>query len=122
MIETIALDFDGVVHDYSGGWTGFDPTGEPVPGAREFVEWAQAEGYEVIISSCRAYTQLGRLGVQHWLGRHGFPIMAVTCEKPHAKFYIDDRGIRFEGCFGQVRELMQRPVWFEAQTEPKFDP
>lgn len=120
MKDTISVDFDGVLHDYRAGWTGYEPTGEPVPGAREFVCQLVTDGYEVVISSCRAYTQIGRDGIREWLERHDFPRVSVTCEKPHARFYVDDRGIRFDGCFGAVRAAMNQPVWFAEAAEPNF--
>jgi len=121
MEDTISVDFDGVLHDITGGWTGYAPEGQPVPGARDFVAQLVADGYEVVISSCRAYTLIGREGMRRWLEQHGFPRVEVTCEKPHAKHYIDDRAIRFDGCFGAVRAAMGRPVWFEEAPEPRFE-
>lgn len=122
-MKTISIDFDGVIHDYSAGWTGYVPQGEPVPCAREFVRWCLSMGYEVVVSTCRAYTQIGRLAVREWLEGHGFPVerMQITCEKPHADWYVDDRAIRFEGDFAAVGEQMRRPVWFKAQVEPEFE-
>lgn len=123
MRETISLDFDGVLHDYRAGWTGYVPEGEPVPGARAAVLALLAMDYEVVISSCRAYTQIGREGIREWLGKHGFPVerLHVTCEKPHAAHYVDDRAIRFEGEWPAVFDQLRRPVWFEAKKEPGFD-
>lgn len=123
MRETISIDFDGVLHDYSNGWSGYVPQGPPVPGALQFVEDCLNHDLEVIISSCRAYTLIGREGIRAWLEAHGFPAerIAVTCEKPHAKWYLDDRAIRFNGCFDQAWESMEQPVWFEARREPEFE-
>lgn len=37
--RTVALDFDGVLHPYTRGWTGYVPDDEPpMPGALEFVQ------------------------------------------------------------------------------------
>ena len=121
-MKTISIDFDGVLHDYSGGWTGYVPQGEPIPGAREFVAWCRAQGLEIVISTCRAYTQMGRLAVRDWLEQHGFPaeFIQVTCEKPHAEWYVDDRAIRFNGRFAEIKLAMQQPVWFKQQPEPEF--
>ncbi len=118
----ISLDFDGCIGCQRGGWTGYRPTGAPIPGAREFIRWAQAEGHAVIISSCRALTQLGRLGIAEWLEEHDFPPLPVTCEKVHADVHIDDRGLRFNGCWQEMRELLHTPVWFGTPTEPTFEP
>lgn len=120
MKPTISIDFDGVIMDYSAGWTGYRPEGPPVPGAVEFVDQLVAEGYEVVVSSCRAYTDIGRRGITEWLAHHGFPRLEVTHEKPHAVAYIDDRGHRFEGDFAALKVKLLRPVWFASPTEPNF--
>src|SRR5678815_4824329 len=105
-MPTISIDFDGVIHDYSDGWTGYHPIGEPVPGSLEFVQECIDVGYVVFISSCRAFTQTGRECIKVWLEDNGFPIgrIHITSDKPHADWYIDDRAIRFEGDFNQVKE------------------
>lgn len=123
MRETISIDFDGVIHDYAQGWSGYAPSGPPVPGALQFVEDCLNHELEVIISSCRAYTQIGREGIRNWLEQHGFPAerILVTCEKPHARWYLDDRAIRFDGSFFRAWDAMKEPVWFEVQPEPAFD-
>lgn len=121
MKKTLSIDFDGVLHDYRDGWTGYEPKGEPIPGALEFVQRVTNEGHEVIVSSCRAYTQIGRIGIQEWLQRHGFPRLDVTCEKPHATWYLDDRSIRFEGCFETAWAMMDKEPWFVSGSEPVFE-
>lgn len=118
MRKAISIDFDGVLHDYSGGWTGYKPEGGPVPGAVEFTSDLQDQGFQVIVSSCRALTDLGRRYIREWLDDNGFRMefMHVTAEKPHAEFYIDDRAIRFEGDFKQVEEQMKTlQPWFKNQ-------
>jgi hypothetical protein len=118
--KRIAIDFDGVIHDYSDGWTGVDPQGDPIPGSREFIEEKLAEGYEVAIHSCRAALhgdRCGTLAIIKWLDRHGFPRgcgVSVTDKKPHAHCYIDDRAIRFRGNWDEVRRAMEEPLWYEA--------
>ncbi len=92
----IALDFDGVIHDYKG-WTGPMPTGEPVPGALETVRWLKQTGYELFILSARVEHPMGKACIEEWMHDHGFPQIEVTIEKKHADLYVDDRGFRFEG-------------------------
>lgn len=121
MKKTISLDFDGVIHSYEAGWTGYAPEGEPIPGSVEFVKKLIANDYEVIISSCRAYTQIGREGIRDWLNKHGFPRLDVTCEKPHAVVYLDDRAVRFEGCFEQAWVMLNQEVWFKVGKEPDLE-
>lgn len=120
----IALDFDGVIHDYSGGWTGHVPEGGPVPGALEFVQEMLAQGWEVSIFTCRALPEnetpdspwakhAERIGaVREWLVRYGFPgEVILTGHKPHAEIYVDDRAFRFQGCWNAVRAALDVKPW-----------
>ena len=92
----IALDFDGVLHDYSG-WNGVIPTGPPVDGALNSVNWLLNHGFDPFIMSTRAQEPGGREAIQSWLAEHEFPVLEVTHHKNHAELYVDDRGFRFEG-------------------------
>lgn len=94
MIATVVFDFDGVIHSYASGWTGMIPEDGPEPGALEAVQWAQSEGYEVVIQSTRAATQEGHTAMREWLRRYGFPDgLRVTDQKVPAVAYIDDRAV-----------------------------
>lgn len=89
--KTICLDFDGVLHAYSRGWGDGSVYDEPMPGAVDAVR-KLSEHYKLIVQTSRKNLD----DVREWLGRHGFPFMVVTNEKPPAVLYIDDRGLRFE--------------------------
>ncbi|KPI31417.1 hypothetical protein OV320_2633 [Actinobacteria bacterium OV320] len=107
--QTLAIDFDGVIHAYSRGWqdgTIYDP---PLPGTLEALEHL-TKTYAVFIHTTRDATT-----VACWLADHGFDTMVdvpgpdhpkrefwnetgvllVTDRKLPAIAYIDDRGIRF---------------------------
>ena len=50
----LALDFDGVLHQYASGWQGANKVPDPpVAGALEFVTVA-AGHFSVVVYSCRA--------------------------------------------------------------------
>lgn len=107
--QTIAVDFDGVIHRYSKGWqdgTIYDP---PMPGAIGSLK-VLMETYAVFIHTTRNATD-----VAGWLSEYGFTTVVdvdgpkhpkrefwneqgallVTDRKLPAVAYIDDRGIRF---------------------------
>ncbi len=125
MKKVLAIDFDGVLHDYRAGYTGAVPQGEPVPGGLEFIREKLAEGWKVFIFTCRAAPNTQGDGwppeserlppVMEWLYRHGFPVdeIYITGIKPHAHIYVDDRGMRFQGCWDEVRAALEEPVWYE---------
>lgn len=109
--NVVALDFDGVLHSYRSGWTGWVPTDPPEDGAHEFVEWLIEQGAEVVVVTARALTSEGTEATQEWLRRHGFPQLRVTNEKVRAAAYIDDRAIPYRSgswarCQSEVARLV----------------
>lgn len=94
-LKTVAVDFDGVIHTYQSGWTGYTPTDGPEEGAREFIAELQAQGYRVVIMSSRAHTSEGIQAIRGWLEQYGFPELDVTHEKVMAVAYVDDRAVPY---------------------------
>jgi len=92
--KTIAIDFDGVIHQYSRGFQGlenaYDP---PMPGARCSLTILRDLGYRLIIVSSRPVAV-----INEWLRKekmdHFFDDVSNT--KHPARYYIDDHAIRFE--------------------------
>ena len=119
---TIALDFDGVLHSYTSGWQGIVPTDPPVLGSREACDALTAQGWRVVVFTCRALTHEGRAAVHRWLDAHRIRVDEVTAIKPHAVIYVDDRAHRFTGSWLEVVELAKDPPrpWTapEARHEP----
>jgi len=100
----IAIDIDGTLADNSGGFQGETVIGDPLPGAKEFLQALHDDGWEIMIHTCRA------AGVAAgWLADHGLYHDSVhgsdsTPGKPVAKIYLDDRGITFTGNFAAARK------------------
>lgn len=98
MKQTVAFDFDGVIHSYTSGWQGEGVCNDPpVPGIREAIASIRAAGYEVRVHSTRCSTQEGRLAVCNYLRQHNIEVDGVSDKKPIAIVYIDDRAICFDG-------------------------
>lgn len=87
------LDYDSVLHEFKDGWTGDIPEGEPVPDAKWAMDLLIKNGKTIIIQT----TRTNKTEVIKWLKKHNFPDIEVVNRKPIARFYIDDRAIRFEG-------------------------
>lgn len=99
----VLVDFDGVIHRYSKGWsdgTCYDP---PMDGAKESLEALESAGYEVVIFSTRE-----RLQIVLWFQKHDFPERRVTNIKEPAVAFIDDRAIRFLNWGQAFSELIDR--------------
>ena len=99
----IGIDFDGVIHKCSKGY--FDGTiyDDPIEGSYEALERLSSD-YTIIINTCKAKPDRGLVNgksgtalVWEWLERHDMSkfVSKVTSEKPRARFYIDDKGVRF---------------------------
>lgn len=95
--KTIALDFDGVLHAYTGWNEG--KLGLPVEGAVKGYYRLLEEGYNLVVFTCRDDLE----AIRKWMHFHfdfekyigHFYEPAITNIKPIAIAYIDDRAIRF---------------------------
>jgi 5'(3')-deoxyribonucleotidase len=103
-LKNIAIDFDGVIHDFSKGWHDGTCYGTPLPGSLYAIK-ELSKNYNIIIFTAKVKPDrplvLGKTGTQlvtKWLKDYNVLqyINEITCEKPRAQIYIDDKGYRFE--------------------------
>tara|TARA_R110001592_G_scaffold54138_4_gene165799 strand:+ start:1825 stop:2211 length:387 start_codon:yes stop_codon:yes gene_type:complete len=101
--NNIAIDFDGVIHDFKG-WGDGTCYGEPLEGSIEAIQ-NLSKKYNIIIFTAKSKPNRplvgGKTGTQlvwEWLEKYDLTecVKEVTAEKPRAKIYIDDKGYRFE--------------------------
>tara|TARA_R110002020_G_C16255781_1_gene770125 strand:+ start:122 stop:532 length:411 start_codon:yes stop_codon:yes gene_type:complete len=91
--NTIAIDFDGVIHKYSKGFQGlynaYDP---PMDGVEDALKKLKNDGYRLIIVSSRPVEPIIK-----WLKKYNLNTYFddVSNIKHPAKYYIDDHAIRF---------------------------
>ena len=114
-LTNIAIDFDNVIHKNSRGFYDGSIYDEPVHGAKEALEHL-SETYDVVIYTVKAKPDRGlvngKTGVQlvwDWLKKYDMDqyVNKVTCEKPRAVAYIDDKGFRFtswKSCMAEMKE------------------
>jgi len=102
--KTIALDFDGVIHDAYKGWGDGTCYGEPLPGALEAIK-SLSKKYNIVIFTAKAKSDRplvngkpGTLLVLEWLKKYEIDeyVSSITSDKPRAELYVDDNGYRFE--------------------------
>lgn len=122
--KRIALDFDGVLHKYSRKWHDGTIYDAPVKGAVEAVK-ELAERFDLIIFTCREQPD----EIKTWVKEHFGLDIAVTCGKPHADMYIDDRGYHFDGSWQRALAEVKRrdeyyafhlPVYADVTREELF--
>lgn len=90
----LAIDFDGVIHDYKNPVEG-RRMGEPIDGAKESLHGLKAVGHELVIHTVKASSLGGVKAVSDWLDYYEIPFDYVVAIKPNADVYIDDKAIRF---------------------------
>ena len=95
----ICIDFDGVLNQYHG--YDEDDLSIPQKGAKEFLSKLQ-EQYIVAIHTVREVEK-----VKEWLNKYDLPFDEVTNIKQHAIAYVDDRAIKFDGCFDDTWEEIE---------------
>ena len=112
----IGVDFDGVIHKCSKGYYDGTIYDDPIPGAFEALQ-RLSEKYTIIMFSAKARADRGlvngKTGIQliwEWLKKYDMAqfVSKVTAEKPRARFYIDDKAIRFtdwESAFEMIEKI-----------------
>lgn len=137
MKTTIAIDFDGVIHQYTSPWSHvLEISDPPVDGAFEFIRGALREGFDVVIFTARANADPNAKwfnnnpkhdpsgvdkNIREWMVRHGLEQeiadkIEITAIKPSAAVYIDDRGWRFEGQFPSFDTIRNLKQWNRRAT------
>lgn len=99
-MNTVGVDFDGVIHPYTEGWTGSMPADEPpIPGTMIALANLHRAGYRVVVISSRADHLEGYEGICAWLKKWSLDLYVdlVTDRKVGAVAYIDDRAVHFDG-------------------------
>ena len=114
-LNNIAIDFDGVIHNFDKGWRNGTCYGDPLPGSLEAIR-ALSEKYNIIIFTAKAKSNRplvnGKTGtelVKEWLEKYNVMqyVQDITSEKPRAKIYIDDNGYRFSSWGKTLNDLKE---------------
>ena len=111
--DTIAIDFDGVIHKNSKGY--FDGTvyDKPVDGAIDAIR-TLAKDYNIVLYTFKGHPQRpvvnGKNGIEstwEWLEKYGIKscINDIVWGKPNAKVYIDDKGYKFNNWVDTVKYI-----------------
>lgn len=116
---TIAIDFDGVISNYTG-WKGVPTLPGPIPGARESIKFLRAAGNKIIVHTCRSDID----AVKHYLDEYMIEYdyinfnpdnesLFLNDKKILADLYIDDRAIHFNGSWTDTLSKIDefKPWW-----------
>jgi len=111
-LQNIAVDFDGVIHNFDKGWHDGTCYGEPLPGSLEAIK-KLSEKYKVIIFTAKIRPDRplvnGKTGyelVREWLIKYDVDkyVDDITFEKPRAEYYIDDKAILYDNNWKDILE------------------
>lgn len=111
--KTIAIDFDGVIHDDHLGFNDGTIYGLPIDNALTSIK-KLSEKYKLIIYTCKANPKRplinSKTGIDliwNWLDQHKISnfIDDVIWGKPNAAIYIDDKGYRFQNWDQTLNDL-----------------
>lgn len=115
-LDNVGIDFDGVIHRNSKGFYDGTVYDVAIEGSRAALE-RLSKKYRVVIYSAKArFDRMivnGKTGVDliwEWLRENDMSqyVAEVTAEKPRARFYIDDKAIRFtdwDSAFKMIEEV-----------------
>lgn len=91
----IAIDFDGVIHDYKNPIKG-RRMGAPIQGAKESIINLKNKGHTIIIFTVRANTPQSTKVVSDYLMYYKIPCHTLTNIKENFDIFIDDKAIAFQ--------------------------
>ena len=109
----LAIDFDGVVHGNSKGFHDGTVYDDPIDGSIQAIK-NLAKKYTIILFTAKVKPDRplvnGKTGeelIWEWLDKYGIAslVKEITCEKPRAVAYIDDKGIRFQSWEQTINKL-----------------
>jgi ribonucleotide monophosphatase NagD (HAD superfamily) len=109
--NNIAIDFDGVIHNFDKGYHDGTCYGDPIEGSLNSLK-ELSKTYNIIIFTAKAKPnrplvngKTGRELVSEWLEKYGVLdcVSEITSEKPRAMLYIDDNAYRFENWVDTIK-------------------
>jgi hypothetical protein len=115
-LNNVAIDFDGVIHNFDKGWNDGTCYGKPIEGSIEAIK-KLSKKFRVIIFTAKCKPDRpfvnGKSGYQlvlDWLIKYDLDkyVDEITCEKPRAQLYIDDKGYYFESWEKTLKDIDER--------------
>ena len=116
--QNIAIDFDGVIHSNSKGFFDGSVYDAPVDGTLDAIKFL-SQYFNIIIFTCKVKEDRplveGKTGlelIREWLKKYNLLeyVTDITCEKPRALFYIDDKAIEFkdwDSCINFLKNFLK---------------
>ena len=115
--KNLAIDFDGVIHNFDKGYYDGTCYGDPIPGSLEALRTLSKQ-YNIVIFTAKAKSDrplvngmTGTQLVKEWLEKHQVLdcVSEIVSEKPRAVLYVDDNGYRFDN-WSSTLNFIQREI------------
>lgn len=112
----VAIDFDGVIHGNSKGFHDGTVYDYPIEGSIDAIKWFNSQGYDIILFTAKVKpdrplvnNKTGKELIWDWLKKYDIDkfIKEITCEKPRAICYIDDKAIRFDSWKNTLKQFKE---------------
>ncbi len=112
--NNLAIDFDGVLHNFDKGYYDGTCYGEPIDGSLDALKLLSKK-YNIIIFSSKCLPDrplvsglTGRELIIKWLQKYDVLkyVKDITHVKPRAKYYIDDKAIEFKNNWTYILNLI----------------
>lgn len=107
ILRTIAVDFDGTVHDVKNPIEG-KRMGGVISGAKESLDTFKRKGYKIVIFCVWAKDENSIEIIANWMNYWDCKFDVITNIKPQADAYIDDKGIYFNNWPSVMETLNNR--------------
>jgi len=101
--KVLAIDFDGVIHDYKNPIPG-RRMGGPIKGTKETLIYFKNKGYKIIVFSIWGDEE-GKKTISDFMSYYKLPFTCITNIKPNADYYIDDKAIHFNNWVEVRKEI-----------------
>ena len=112
--DNIAIDFDGVIHNFDKGYYDGTCYGDPIHNSLNALKLLSNK-YNVIIYSSKCLPDRplinglnGKQLIIKWLQKYDVLkyVKEITHFKPRAKYYIDDKGITFKNNWDEILQKL----------------
>jgi protein-tyrosine-phosphatase/2'-5' RNA ligase len=99
----LMIDFDNTISDNSK--VEYPEIGNPFPNVKKALDKFKADGWHIVIYSCRANDDSGVDDIRAFMKEHDLPFDEVFIGKPHAEYYIDDKNVVFTSWQDVLKEI-----------------
>jgi hypothetical protein len=104
MVYKLAIDFDGVIHDFKHPIEG-KRMGPPIEGTKESLKKLRSKGHKLTVFTIWGDIK-GKKIISDYMKFYELPFDEITNIKPQADYYIDDKAIHFTDWSETLKQII----------------